>query len=141
MGHASSIATGIAQVKQSRNVWIFDGDGAAIMHLGALTQVGNLGLKNIKHIIFNNEAHDSVGAQPTAAKSLNFGQIALGCGYAHAFSVSTKQDLQDLVPKIKDLEGPVFVEVKIKPGARKDLGRPATSPTENKVNFMNFLTR
>lgn len=90
MGHASSIALGIANAKHSRDIWCIDGDGAALMHMGAMTQIGTLGGSNIKHIILNNEAHDSVGAQPTCTKGIDFCTIAKGCGYKHQFSVSTK---------------------------------------------------
>lgn len=61
MGHASSIAHGIALAKPSRNVFCFDGDGAALMHLGALTTIGSSKVDNLKHILFNNNSHDSVG--------------------------------------------------------------------------------
>lgn len=72
MGHASSIALGIAMIKKSRSVYCFDGDGAAIMHLGAFATVGQIKPQNFKHIIFNNGSHDSVGAQPSAGLDINF---------------------------------------------------------------------
>lgn len=76
MGHAASIALGIATQKASRTVWCFDGDGGAIMHLGSFTTIGSVKPSNFKHIVFNNEAHDSVGAQPTAAKTIDFVNLA-----------------------------------------------------------------
>ncbi|KRX09472.1 hypothetical protein PPERSA_00751 [Pseudocohnilembus persalinus] len=139
MGHASSIALGISQVKKSRNVWCLDGDGAAIMHMGAMTQIGTLGGSNIKHVIMNNEAHDSVGAQPTCAGKIDFCTIAKGCGYKHVFSVSSEEELRQKAQEIENMEGPLLLEVKIRPGARKNLGRPKTSPIQNKEAFMQFM--
>lgn len=92
MGHASSIALGIANAKKSRSVWTFDGDGASIMHMGAMSTVGQLKLENYKHIVFNNGAHDSVGAQPSAGFSLNMQKLADGFGYQNVFSVAAKTE-------------------------------------------------
>ncbi|KAM3138760.1 hypothetical protein pb186bvf_009139 [Paramecium bursaria] len=139
MGHASSIALGIAITKKSRQVFCLDGDGAAIMHLGALTQVGSLQPKNYKHILFNNQAHDSVGAQPTSNQNLNFQQIALGCGYRDAFKATNEVEIKEQLQKLIQSEGPSLLEIMIKPGARKDLGRPTSSTFDNKEKFMTFL--
>lgn len=46
------------------------------MHLGSFTTIGSVKPSNFKHIVFNNEAHDSVGAQPTAAKTIDFVNLA-----------------------------------------------------------------
>ena len=84
MGHSSSIALGIAIKKPDRNVYCFDGDGAFIMHEGATGVNASKELTNFKHIVFNNEAHDSVGSQPTVASKINISQIALNSGYKKA---------------------------------------------------------
>ncbi|CAD8103075.1 unnamed protein product [Paramecium sonneborni] len=140
MGHASSIALGIAQVKKSRQVYCLDGDGAMMMHMGALAQIGNIGPTNYKHILFNNQAHDSVGAQPTSNPLVNFTQIALGCGYKDAFQAQTKEEIVKGMERLNKNDGPILMEILIKPGVRKDLGRPTTSTFENKEKFMHFLT-
>jgi len=139
MGHSSSIALGIALEKPDRNVYCFDGDGALIMHMGALSVIGQLKPKNFKHIVFNNFAHDSVGGQPTAAYNINIPAIAKANGYFDAFSAETKDDIVDKIKKIKEIEGPALLEIKINKGARKDLGRPTKIPVENKEDFMEFL--
>jgi len=121
MGHSSSIAFGIALQKPNREVYCFDGDGALIMHMGALATVGNLKPKNFKHIIFNNFAHDSVGGQPTAAYSINITEIAKANGYKDGFSAQTKEQIIDYIKKIKEMEGPVLLEVKVNKGAWKSI--------------------
>ena len=139
MGHSSSIALGIALEKPNRQVYCFDGDGALIMHMGALAIIGQSNPKNFKHIVFNNYAHDSVGGQPTAAFNMDIPSIAKASGYIAAFSAETKEEIIDKIGKIKSMNGPVLLEIKVNKGARKDLGRPTTTPIQNKGDFMEFL--
>lgn len=139
MGHATSIALGIAISKPSRQVITLDGDGACLMHMGGMTLPAPLGLKNYKHILLNNGSHDSVGGQPTVGFHVSFPKIAEGCGYSHVESVDSEEGLAEAFKNLKASEGPSFLEIKITGGARKDLGRPKTSPLDNKKGFMNFL--
>jgi len=141
MGHSSSIALGIALEKPERNVYCFDGDGALIMHMGALSVIGELKPKKFRHIVFNNFAHDSVGGQPTAAYNLDIPAIAKASGYAYADSAETRDDIIDKINKIKNIDGPALLEIKVNKGHRKDLGRPTRTPIENKEDFMWFLSR
>ena len=139
MGHASQIALGIALAQPERRVWCFDGDGAAIMHMGSMAIVAQKAPKNYVHVVFNNGAHDSVGGQPTVGLKIDLPAIAMAVGYKATYSVETKDYLAELLGKIKDLEGPVLLEVKVKKGNRKDLGRPTTTPIQNKEALMSFL--
>lgn len=139
MGHASQIALGIALQKPDRRVYCFDGDGASIMHMGNMAIVGSLHPKNYVHVVFNNGAHDSVGGQPTVGLDINLPKIAEALGYKQIIPVDNETGLKGAMELIKDLEGPVFVEVKVKKGARKDLGRPTTTPIQNKEALMDFL--
>lgn len=139
MGHASQIALGIALAQPERRVWCFDGDGAAIMHMGSLAIVANKAPKNYVHVVFNNGAHDSVGGQPTVGLKIDLPAVAKAVGYSQIYSVETKEYLKELLEKLKTQEGPVFLEVKVKKGNRKDLGRPTTTPIQNKEALMSFL--
>lgn len=140
MGHASQIAMGIALVKPKRKVFCLDGDGAALMHLGATAIIGSRKLNNFKHVILNNAAHDSVGGQATVAKDVSFTKIALACGYKSAWLAETKDELKNLLPVLRESQGPALLEIRVKKGARKDLGRPKKTPQENKSAFMDFLS-
>lgn len=143
MGHASQIALGIALEKQDRRVWCFDGDGASIMHMGSMAIVANKAPKNYIHIVFNNGAHDSVGGQPTVGLKINLPAIAEAVGYSHVFSVDNKEKLEEVLLMFNGqcsmFDGPIFLEVKVKKGNRKDLGRPTTTPIQNKEALMSFL--
>ena len=139
MGHASQIALSIAMEKQDRKVWCFDGDGASIMHMGGMAIVASKSPRNYVHVVFNNGAHDSVGGQPTVGLNVDLPAVAKALRYKQSFSVNKKEDLIDILQKIKDQEGPVFLEVCVKKGNRKDLGRPTTTPIENKEALMNYL--
>lgn len=141
MGHASQIALGIAMAKPDRRVWCFDGDGAAIMHMGSMAIVANKAPKNYIHVVFNNGAHDSVGGQPTVGLKIDLPAVAKAVGYKASYSVDNKADLSGILSEAKNLEGPILVEVKVKKGNRKDLGRPTTTPIQNKEALMAFLKK
>lgn len=141
MGHASQIALGIALAQPERRVWCFDGDGAAIMHMGSMAIVASKQAKNYIHVVFNNGAHDSVGGQPTVGLSIDLPRIARAVGYKHTYSVSKKEDLIDVLDDINKEEGPTLLQVCVKKGNRKDLGRPTTTPIENKEALMDFLSK
>ncbi|MDA8998140.1 phosphonopyruvate decarboxylase [Gammaproteobacteria bacterium] len=136
MGHANMIALGVAQ-NTDRHVFCIDGDGASIMHLGNLTSSGQSGSKNLIHIILNNAAHDSVGGQPTCAGEIDLPSIAKACGYTSTKSMAEPDEIRNYIKKIKSQPGPHLLEVKIKKGSRSDLGRPTSSPIENKTALMN----
>ena len=139
MGHASQIAMGIALAKPDRQVICLDGDGAAIMHMGTLAIIGSRKMENFKHIIINNAAHDSVGGQPTVGGETAFAKIADACGYKVTWVVKTKEELKQRLPQLCSSQGPSLLEVQVGKGARKDLGRPKTTPSENKIIFMKHL--
>lgn len=141
MGHASQIAFGIALSNKDKEVYCIDGDGALLMHLGGLAIIGNQEPVNFRHILINNGAHDSVGGQETVGLKIDALAIAKACGYKKCYSCSSKEELIKLAKEITGIEGPVLLEIKVKKGARKDLGRPTTTPIENKEAFMKFLDK
>lgn len=137
MGHASQIALAAALGKPEIPVTCMDGDGAVLMHMGSLAIIGSLKPKNFRHILLNNGAHDSVGGQPTAGRKIDMPAIARSCGYAEAVSVSSRVALRSALGQ--RASGPVFIEVKVRKGSRKDLGRPKSTPAENKEALMEAL--
>lgn len=141
MGHCSSIALGIALAKPHREVVCIDGDGAMLMHLGSLTSIASMQPKNFRHILMNNEVHESVGGQETAAKKLDLSAIVEAIGSSKVFKAETPNDLKTNITDFIRCSGPSFLEVKIKPGSRVDLGRPTIKPVDNKENFVKFLNK
>ena len=141
MGHSSSIALGVALQKPGKKVYCFDGDGALIMHMGALSTIGQLQPKNLCHIVLNNFAHDSVGGQPTAADNINIPQVAQANGYKNVFSAQNEEEIRVKMKEIQQLEGPTLLEIKVNKGARKELGRPTSTPKENKEELMEFILK
>ena len=139
MGHASSIAMGIAINKPDRRIWCIDGDGSVLMHMGAMAIIGSSRLKNMVHILINNNAHETVGGMPTAAGNVNIPDIAKACGYKHVFSVDCMTELEKVLDDVKENTGLTFIEVKSAIGSRSDLGRPTTTARENRNSFMSFL--
>ena len=158
MGHCSSIAAGIALQRPDRMVYAIDGDGASIMHMGSYAVNGGLAsaynvaadpprslLDNLRHIVVNNGAHDSVGGQPTVGHDVSLSGVARECGY-NVVCKEPVMDQNDLTQAMNLLSqpslpgtGPAFLEVLVKKGNRKDLGRPTTTPIENKEALMKFI--
>ena len=139
MGHACQIALGVALEQPSRPVYCLDGDGALLMHMGSAAVLASLAPGNLTHIILNNGAHDSVGGQPTVALEIDLPRLAAAVGYQHAGSVDTEEQLTAALKDMAARPGPRLLEVRVAQGARPDLGRPHTTPQENKAAFMRFL--
>eukprot|EP01135_Chromosphaera_perkinsii_P010635 Nk52_evm35s2192 gene=Nk52_evmTU35s2192 len=141
MGHASSIALGIALEKPNRKVYCLDGDGAMLMHMGASATVAHLEQENFKHVLINNGAHDSVGGQPTNAltDTFSFTKIAEGMGYKWTETASSTEEIKEKLAALQSAEGPAMLEIFVNRGGRKDLGRPTRTPIQNKEDFMTFL--
>lgn len=138
MGHTSSIALGVALGQPGRQVVCLDGDGSALMHLGAMAIIGDLKPKNLLHVLLNNAAHESVGGQPTVAGGMDFRAIALACGYARYERASDEAGIAAAWARMQGQPGPALLEVDISVGSRADLGRPTSGPEENKNAFMRF---
>ena len=156
MGHALSLALAVALQKPALRVNCIDGDGAALMHLGGMAAVGALSPANLRHIVLNNGAHDSVGGQPTVARQIDLAGVARSCGYAGVYSVKTAEELRRVLSltaescgDVRDggaigadagkAAGAVFIEVFVRKGNRSGLGRPKSTPIENKEAFMRFI--
>ncbi|MFW9941571.1 MAG: phosphonopyruvate decarboxylase [Candidatus Thorarchaeota archaeon] len=140
MGSASSVGLGIAAQKPNRRIIIFDGDGAAIMQMGAFTTIGYNSPSNFVHIIFDNEAHESTGGQPTNSRTVNFTKIAKACNYKSTFFIQTKKELLNCIEQIKNGQGPILAHIKINLSDNRDLKRPSKLPKEYKEEFMKNLT-
>lgn len=140
MGHASQIALGIALGRPEQEVYCLDGDGAALMHMGGLAIIGQSRVENLVHIVLNNGAHDSVGGQKTVGMDIRLTDIANACGYKTTLFVSNADELKDALTCLENCPRPAFLEIRVRKGARADLGRPTTSPLENKRALMKFLS-
>lgn len=140
MGHASSIAEGIALAKPDRLVVCFDGDAAAIMHMGSMATIGSSGLKNYLHIVLNNGSHESVGGQPSAALKVNLSSIAENAGYRTVGkSVKSKEELGRAVNELLSVEGSIFIDIRIRKGIRLDLPPLKVSHKQLKQDLMQEL--
>ncbi len=139
MGHASMIAFGIAQTDNRRRVICIEGDGAVLMHMGALPFIAENAPENYVHIIINNQAHESVGAMPTGCQTANFAELAKAAGYKKTLRINTKEELSGIGSMLQTECGPVLAEIMVTLDARADLGRPAESAGENRDLFMSYL--
>lgn len=141
MGHSSSIALGVAINKPDTKIWCIDGDGAVLMHMGAMAVIGANKPKNLIHVVINNGAHETVGGMPTVASQVDLVTIAKACGYPDAIRVDSFDELDKALEAAKDRNNLSLIEVACTIGAREDLGRPTTTALENKNNFMEYLKK
>lgn len=141
MGHTLSIALGVAIGQPNKQVVCIDGDGSALMHLGALPITGSVAPRNLIHILLNNAAHESVGGQPTVANQIDFQAIAIASGYKAYALAENKQQLAEKWYQLSQQPGPVMLEVRIATGSRADLGRPTSTPVQNKQAFMHWVQK
>ena len=134
MGYSSSIALGVA-LKCDKKVVCFDGDGALLMHMGSIALIGSKKPKNFHHVMFNNSAHESVGGLPTIMNDIDIEDLVLSCGYNKAYNAQNFDELKELLPFFIKENGPVFLNIDVDISSRVDLGRPTTTPIENKNEF------
>jgi phosphonopyruvate decarboxylase len=139
MGHCSSIALGLAIAKPKSKIFCIDGDGSLIMHMGSLSIAGKIKPENFFHILINNQVHESVGGQKTSANVIDFLKVAKSSGYSNLFFSNNFDNLKSNLLELINSLGPSFLEVFVKPGSRKSLGRPTIEPNINKKSFMSFL--
>lgn len=143
MGHASMIALGMAESLPDRRIWCLDGDGAVLMHLGALPVIGKRSPARLIHVVINNRAHETVGGMPVCSGRLNLEKEAEAAGYVKVLSADSEGTLEEALKIINNIEtgGPVLLEIRCACGARDDLGRPTTTPRENRDALMKFITK
>lgn len=139
MGHASMIALGIALEQPDRRVWCLDGDGAALMHLGAMAVLGQKKPANLVHVVINNAAHETVGGMPVCEGALNLTGLAMSAGYRHVSRAASEMELYQAVDAAMTAGELAFIEVMCAVGARDDLGRPTTTPQQNRDALMKFI--
>lgn len=140
MGHSSSIALGIALNRPETRVWCVDGDGAVLMHMGAMALIGANKPHNLIHVVINNAAHETVGGMPTVAGHTDLCGIARACGYEQVYRVEKCCELEQVLMQAHRTEKLTMIEVKVQIGSRADLGRPTVTPQENKAAFMKYLS-
>ena len=122
MGHASSVALGIALAHKNRRVICLDGDSAALMHMGAFSMAGKIDVPNMMHIILNNGAHESVGGQPSAGHLVDFTRIAEGSGYlTMGHPAEDKEELVNALRILSSQQKTSFIDVRIHKGLKNNL--------------------
>lgn len=140
MGHVSSVGLGIALAKPKQKVVVFDGDAAAVMHMGALATNCRYKAGNMIHIVLNNGVNESVGGQPSAGYVVNLTEIAAACGYrTPGHAVETKEELQQIVRIQTDSDMPLFIDVHVRQGIRKDMPKLNIDHKAQKTALMENL--
>lgn len=138
MGCAAPMGLGVALTTGNRTL-VLDGDGAALMKLGALATIGAYQPAGLLHVVLDNGVHDSTGGQATVSQVVDFAGVALACGYAHAFTCDSEAGFETAFGQALAMRGPVLLHVRIRPGSLTVLGRPTIAPHEVAQRFRGFL--
>ncbi|MEG2517962.1 MAG: phosphonopyruvate decarboxylase [Raoultibacter sp.] len=141
MGHSPMIALGVALAHKESPVYVLDGDGALLMHTGALAIVASQDPHRFVHVLINNAAHETVGGMPTASPFVDYPALAKAMGYQAAYSAQDEQGIIDALSEAAQVDGPVFIEIRTDLTSRGDLGRPTTSAYENGRAFIEYLEK
>lgn len=141
MGHASSIAFGIAQNLASHRVWCLDGDGALLMHAGSLVVVAQNHPARLRYVVNQNGVHESVGGQTNAAMGLDLQRYLLACGFDEVLVALHPDEVSACVQRMEEEEGKVALVLRSVSGARTELGRPTISPHDNLRDVMQAIRK
>ena len=140
MGHVSSVALGMAIAHPDKKIVVFDGDAAAVMHMGSLATIGRYQPKNLIHIVLNNGANESVGGQPSAGQVINLTQIAHACGYHTADSyIDSRFVLQSSMHELIQIDGPSCMDVHVRQGIRSDMPKLSINHRQEMEDLMQIL--
>jgi phosphonopyruvate decarboxylase len=138
MGCVLPLSLGLALARPDLRVIALDGDGAALMRLGALATVGAYGPANLWHLLLDNGVHDSTGGQATVSPNVAFAEVAAACGYASALETDDPTRIADWL-KQPSAGGARFARLFIRAGTASDLPRPAVTPVDVKSRFMRHI--
>jgi phosphonopyruvate decarboxylase len=138
MGCVLPLALGLALARPDLKVVALDGDGAALMRLGAFATVGAYRPPNLYHLLLDNGVHDSTGGQFTVAAHTDFAQIAAACGYGSALETDDPAQLADWLQALPQ-PGPHFARMRIRPGSAAELARPSIAPVDVKRRLMQHF--
>jgi phosphonopyruvate decarboxylase len=138
MGCVAPLALGLALARPDLLVVALDGDGAALMRLGAFATIGAYGPPNLRHLLLDNGVHDSTGGQATVSPGTSFAEVAAACGYARSIETDEVRRIGawlDAPPA----DGPSFARLLTRAGTPSDLPRPSISPVEVKQRLMRHI--
>ena len=75
-----------------------------------------------------------------ATAAIDVPAMARALGYTWAASAETEEEAAERFSELGEhKDGPGLLEIRVRPGARSNLGRPTSSPLENKEQFMSFV--
>jgi phosphonopyruvate decarboxylase len=140
MGCVAPLALGLALARPDLRVVALDGDGAALMRLGAFATVGAYGPANLLHLLLDNGVHDSTGGQATVSPQVSFAHIAAACGYASSLETDDVAHVAEWLEAAPD-NGPRFARLLTRSGTPRDLPRPSVTPIEVKTRLMRHFDR
>jgi phosphonopyruvate decarboxylase len=140
MGCLPALGLGLACSQPRRTLFVLDGDGALLMKLGSLATIGHYRPANLVHVLFDNQAYESTGGQPTVSGGTDFCSVARACGYPLQEKVSSPSQFQTLLAALPGKAKPLFIHVRVRCGTPAGLPRPEQSAEHMRDELMSFLS-
>lgn len=142
MGHVSSVGLGLALARPDKKIVVFDGDAAAVMHLGALATNCRYKAGNLIHIVLNNGVNESVGGQKSSGHLISITDVAKACGYrTPGHALKTKEELQQVLKTMREGEMPFLIDMYVRQGIRSDMPKLSIDHKAQKLALMNQLIK
>jgi sulfopyruvate decarboxylase subunit beta len=136
MGLASSHGLGLAVGRPDRRVIVLDGDGSLLMNLGTLATIASVAPENLFHFVCENGTYEANGGHPIPAQSkVDFAGLAAAAGYPASHRINELPDLEARLPGILKQRGPVFIDLKVTPGAASPKNYPYLHGADARAKF------
>ena len=140
MGCVTPMALGLALARPDLRVVALDGDGAALMRMGAFATLGAYGPPNLSHLLLDNGAHESTGGQATVSRDVDFASIAAACGYALALDGDDVGAIDRLASTRRTSTARASRGCRSATGTPGDLPRPTITPEDVRRALMQHIS-
>ena len=111
-------------LRSKKQIICLDGDGSLLMHLGSMFTAGHNDKIRLKHILLNNNSHESVGGQVTNANKINFKNLSKSLGYKYFYKIKKDSEIKPILSSFLKKKDCSFLEVKINTNLDLKLPRP-----------------
>jgi thiamine pyrophosphate-dependent acetolactate synthase large subunit-like protein len=141
MGLLASFGLGLALQSPDRTVWVIEGDGSALMSLGTLPLIATYRPHNLVHVVLDNEAYESTGAQPSITSTVDLAAVAQASGYPFVRRADNPGALDTALQEAHAKQVLTFILGKVTGRAAQGLGRVSLTPEELKLRFSQAITQ
>jgi sulfopyruvate decarboxylase subunit beta len=141
MGHAPSLALGLALAQPRRGVIVIIGDGSLLMNLGSLvTLAGNPA--EVFAVVIDNGVYEVTGGQPTAGNGcVDFAGMARSAGIPRVYCFDSVTAWRGSAPEALSGHGPVVICLKVVGRLGQQMPHPPRPMDEQIARLQEMLNQ